>query len=398
MSERLGSQDLRPAGLARLVLSSPEVSSPDVENTSEGLVVRVVDVGERRWLGWLVSVSAGLGTAAILLHLWRPHDALGISQVWSFGIAAALWAGGTLLQWRPRPWVTSATVRGNALHLGRRKIRLGHMLGVKVARGRRGFSVAIGERWRGGQFLEMERERDARRLFEQLGVTWPGTPACTFVMRGDLSRSIQQLVGTIGIVSALSYAVAIGGLGAPDLNSFFGLPALVAGILASILFLGQPFMRNVVRLGEQRPVEGRGDVKNHLQLHQTSGASAGPPAALEVCAAPHVRILDRGNETTRAWLERVDTVAGSRDAYRSDAPTAEELRQIVESDAAPAQARLGALRLLARRHGGAPDDLRDRVASDLGRRVRVVLAPDASVDEAADELEALGPAFRAGPT
>jgi len=371
------------------------MSSAGVARTGEGVIVRVVDVGERRWLGWLVSVSAGLGTAAIMLDLWSPHDALAISKVWSFGIAAALWAGGTLLQWRPRPWVTSATVRGNSLHLGRRKIRFGHMLGVKVARGGRGFSVAIGERRRGGQFLEVERELEARRLCEQLGVTWPGTSACTFAIRGDLSRSIQQLVGTIGIVSALSYAVAIGRLDAPDLNAFFGLPALVAGILASILFLGQSFMRSVVRLGEQRPVEGHDPVKEHLRLHQTSAASVEPPAALEPSAGPHVRFLDQGKETTRAWLERVDTVARSRDAYRSDAPTAEELRQIVESEAAPAQARLGALRLLERRHGGAPDDLRDRVASDLGRRVRIVLAPDASLDDAADELEALGPAFRA---
>ena len=389
MGDRLGRQDSRPAGLARVF------SSPALERTSEGIVVRVVDVGERRWLGWLVGVSAGLATAAIMLDLWSPHDALGISKVWSFGIAAASWAGATLLQWRPRPWVTTATVRGRTLHLGRRKIRFGHMLGVKVARGRRGFSVAIGERWRGGQFLEIERELDARRLFEQLDVTWPGTPACTFAVRGDLSRSIQQLVGTIGIVSALSYAVAIGGLGAPDLNAFFGLPAVLAGILASVLFLGQPFMRNVVRLGEQRPVEGRDAVKDHLRLHQTSAESATAPAGLEDSAGPHVRLLDQGKETTRAWLERIDAVARSGDAYRSDAPTAEELRQIVESDAAPAQARLGALRLLAHRHGGAPDDLRDRMANDLGRRVRIVLAPDANLDDAADELEALGPVFRA---
>ena len=380
---------MRPAGLARALASS------EVENTSERILVRVVDVGERRWLGWLVSVVAGLGTVAIMLHVWSPHDALGASQVWSFGFAAAFWAAGTLLQWRPRPWVTSATVRGNTLHLGRRKIRFGHMLGVKVARGAHGFSVAIGERRRGGQFLEVEREVEARRLFEQLGVTWPGTPVCTFAIRGDLSRSIQELVGSFGVVSALSYAIAIGGLDAAALHAIIGLPALVAGIVASILFLGQPFMRSVVRLGEQRPVEGHNAVKDHLRLHQTSARSAEPSEAIDATTGAHVRLLDQGRETTRDWLERVDTVAGSTDAYRSDAPTAEELRQIVESDAAPAQARLGALRLLARRHGGAPDDLRDRVANDLGPRVRIVLAPDASPDEAAAELEALGPAFRA---
>ena len=389
MSDRLGRRYLRPAGLPR------GVSAPDVERTSEGVIVRVIDVGERRWLGWLVSVSAGLGTTAIVQHLWSPHAALGISKVWAFGIAAALWAGGTLLQWRRRPWVTSATVRGNTLHLGRRrKIPFGLMIGVKVARARRGFSVAIGER-RGGQFLEVERELEARRLVEELGVTWPGTPACTFALRGDLSRSIQQLVGTIGIVSALSYAVAIGALDAPDLNAFFGLPAIVAGLVASILFLAQPFTRSVVRLGEQRPLEGHDALKEHLRLHQAAAANADPPAAPESSAGPHVHVLDQGNETTRAWLERIDTVAESRDAYRSDAPTAEELRQIVETETAPAQARLGALRLLTRRHGGAPDDLHHRLASDLGHRVRVVLAPNASLDEAADELDALGPAFRA---
>ncbi len=372
-------------------------SSPEVDRSSERLIVRVVEVAERRSLGWLVTLVAGLGTVAILLDVWSPHDALGVSKVWSFGLAAALWAGGTLLQWRPRPWVTSATVRGDSLRLGWRRIPLARITGVKVARGRRGFSAAIGER-RGGQFLEIEREVDARRLVEQLGVSWPGTPVCTFRMRGDLLRSTQQLVGTIGIVSALSYAITIGGLDAPDLKALFGLPALIAGILASILFLAQSSMRSVVHLTEQRSLDGHDAVKDHLRLHQSGPLSADSPATPRAAADPHVRLLDQGEETTRAWLERVDTVAASRDAYRSDAPTPEELRQIVESDDAPAQARLGALRLLARRHGAAPDELRERVANDLGSRVRIVLAPDASLDDAADELEALGPAFRAGTT
>lgn len=367
---------------------------------SEGIVVRVVDVAERRSLGWLVAGSAGLGTAAIMLHMWSPQAALGISKVWSFGIAAAVWAGGTLLQWRPRPWVTTATVHDNTLDLGRRTVPLAQVNGVKVARGRRGFSVAIGERRRGGQFLEIERELEAHRLVEQLGLTWPGTKACRFTMRGDLLRTTQQLVSAIGIVSALSYAIAIGALDALDLQALFGFPALLAGIVASVLFLAQPLMRSAVRIGQERPLDGPGGhsaVDDHLQLHRTAAMSADSAAASDAPAAPHVRILDQGQETTRAWLERVDTVGEgeSRVAYRSDAPTAEELRRIAENEATPAQARLGALRLLARRHGGVPEDLRARVTSDLGRRVRIVLEPDANLETAADELEALGPAFRA---
>ena len=215
-------------------------------------------------------------------------------------------------------------------------------------------------------------------------------------MRGELLRTTQQLVSAIGIVSALSYAIAIGGLDALDLKALFGIPALLAGIVASVLFLAQPFMRSAVRIGQERPLDERTSaVEDHLRLHQTAAASADSAAASEAPAGPHVRILDQGKETTRAWLERVDTVGESRDAYRSDAPTAEELRQIAESEAAPAQARLGALRLLARRHGGVPENLRARVTNDLGRRVRIVLEPDANLEEAADELEALGPAFRA---
>ena len=365
---------------------------------SEGIVVRVVDVAERRSLGWLVAGSAGLGTAAIMLHMWSPHAALGISKVWSFGIAAAVWAGGTLLQWRPRPWVTTASIRDNALHLGRRTVPLSQVTGVKVARGRRGFSVAIGERRHGGQFLEIERELEAHRLVEQLGLTWPGTAACRFTMRGDLLRTTQQLVSAIGIVSALSYAIAIGALDALDLHALFGFPALLAGLIASALFLAQPLMRSAVRIGQERPLDGPGGhtaVDDHLQLHRTAAVSADSAAAHEAPAGPHVHILDQGDETTRDWLERVDAVAESSGAYRTDAPTAEELSQVAENDAAPAQARLGALRLLARRHGGVPEDLRARVTDDLGRRVRIVLEPDADLEAAADELEALGPAFRA---
>lgn len=367
---------------------------------SEGIVVRVVDVTERRALGWLVAVSAGLGTAAIMLHMWSPHAALGIARVWSFGIAAAVWAGGTLLQWRPRPWVTTATIHDNTLHLGRRTVPLAQMTGVKVARGRRGFSVAIGERQRGGQFLEIEREPEAHRLVEQLGLTWPGTRACRFTMRGDLLRTTQQLVSAIGIVSALSYAIAIGALDGLDLKVLFGFPPLLAGILASVLFVAQPLMRSVVRIGQERPPDGPGAhsaVDDHLRLHQAAAVSADSAEASEAPTALHARILDQGQETTRSWLERVDTVGEgeSRVAYRSDAPTAEELRQIAENEAAPAKARLGALRLLARRHGGVPEDLRARVTNDLGRRVRIVVEPNANFEAAADELEALGPAFRA---
>ncbi|MDF2696623.1 MAG: hypothetical protein K0S65_5006, partial [Labilithrix sp.] len=152
---------------------------------------------------------------------------------------------------------------------------------------------------------------------------------------------------------------------------------------------------SVVRIGQERSLDGHNVVEDHLRLHQTAAASADSAEALEAPAGPHVRILDQGNETTRAWLERVDTVGSYRDAYRSDAPNAEELRRIAESETAPAQARLGALRLLGHRHGGVPEGLRDRVANDLGRRVRIVIERDASLEQVADELESLGPAFRA---
>ncbi|HVH43475.1 MAG TPA: hypothetical protein VM925_14070 [Labilithrix sp.] len=362
---------------------------------SDGVLVRVVDVGERRALGWAVALSAGLGTAAILLHLWAPHVALGISQFWSFGIASAIWAGGTLLQWRRRPWVTTATVSGDALYLGRRRIPLRHITGVKVARGQRGFSVAVGDRWRGGQFVEVEREAEARRLVEQLGIDWPGTNVCTFAMRSDRLRSAQQLTGVIGVVSALSYAIAIGGLGAPDLKSLFGFPALGAALLASVFFVLQPLLRSSVRIGGHRPLDGRGDVMDHLGLHQVAAVSSAPFGARETAVDPRIRILDRGQESTSAWLERVDSVVGAGAAYRSDALSVEELRQVADSGTAPVQARLGALRLLARRHGGVPKELRERVTGDLGARVRVVIEPNARLEEAADELEALGPAFRA---
>lgn len=378
---RLGGCEGRPRWLLREVVPRACID--------EGVVVRVVAVRERRALGWAVSVVGAAATIAILLGAFRPGEALGVSRFWTFGIACATWALGTLLEWRVPPRVTTAQVARGALHLGRAQIPLRRVRGVKVARGGRGLSVAVATGGGGGVFLEVERELDARRLVEKLGATWPGTEACTVAVRGELQRLVQQLAAAVGIASALSYAVAMGVLDAFDVRGLLGIPALAAATVASLLFVVERPLRSVVRVGDGS-MDGRDLISEHLRLHVASPVAAAPQDAAE----PRARALDQGEETTRAWLERVDGVGADAKAYRSDAPTADELCAIADDDGAPPQARLGALRLLARRFGGVPAALEARVASDLGQRVRVVLEADASVEDVAADLEALGPAFR----
>ena len=149
---------------------------------SRAIRVRVVPTTSWRWLGWLVGLTNGGALIAIASYAWRPLEDFHVSKFWAFGIALAGWSLGTLLQWRPRPYVTNAVATDTELTLGTKTIAASRISGVEVAPARRGHSIAIAMDRGDGLFLEVEREDDARDLAEKL-TPWPGSKECVMSQR-----------------------------------------------------------------------------------------------------------------------------------------------------------------------------------------------------------------------
>lgn len=336
--------------------------------------LRVVEVHERRGSAWVVSLVGGLLTGAVLLRIVRPHDLFELNRYWAFGLANALWCVGLLLSRRRRPYV---------VHDGA-KVLPSRISGAVVARGRHGWSVAVARPSGEGFFLEADRQERASKLLAELGQPWPGRQVTMSISRPSVVRT-QRILSLVGLCCALIYGVGVGSAHAHGLR-IIGLPALIAGIVASALFIVEPLTRRRVVAGKET-IESDGAVAAHLRLHVDA------PATKDVepteSRDPRRDVLDlAGDESVSAWLTRVDALGGGG-AYRGAAPfTIEELEHITTDVEAPPYARLGAARLLAKREDGAA---RVRVG-DLGERVRIVMEP-ASVEAVAEELEALGPVF-----
>jgi hypothetical protein len=351
--------------------------------------VRVVEMRERRGAAWLVGAAGGLTLLLVTSHAIAPHAWLGVSKYWSAGASLVVWCLGLLLARRPAPYV----LHGNDLDELRELLGWAAKPSVAVARGALGYSVAVANGTERVCFLEVEREAEARALLARLGVEWPGTGEVTMLLGPERMRRVRQVLAFWGTISGLLYTVVVAGLDEASYKGLFGVSALLTGMLASVLFVVDPLFRRVLRVGTDT-LEGRSRIAEHFRAHAWHPVDRG---AMAPDVDVRVRLLDRSvetNETTEAWLTRLDALGASGQGYRGDAYGTEELRRIAEDPAAPTGARLGALRLLARRPSGIPEDLRVRVAADLGPRVRVVL-DDAAAGEIAEELEALGPAFRA---
>ena len=360
--------------------------------TDKPVRARVVRADERRSLAWAVALGGGLGVA-YMLAFHSPH---------SFALARhvcatlmLLWLAGPWLLFRQRERVLDGLACPEGLELaGVDFVPRG--TAVSVARAARGYSLAVAAP-RGLVFLEVEHLADARRLVRALGAPWPG--------QGVLERRVPRLdlrfasgsASGVGIASALGYLLT---LDTPGHEKGLLAIALFMAILASLGFVLDPRMRRRVRWsaeadgveGAEGVTFGRSPVEQHTALHVASrlGAVADedePPRA-------RVRVLSRGEETTREWLTRLDAIATRSDgAYREGAPDRDELELLLADESGPADARLAAARVLARRHGEDASRLRARFEPDLAARLDAVLHDDPS--SAAEELDARGPDFAA---
>lgn len=362
------------------------------------VLTRRIDVRERRGWGFAIALVMGLAMVAILTRTIAPHEWFGFSRYWSFGLACAAWCAGLAFTWQPRAAIAKMYVERGLLHLGDEQQHSLQGMTVQVARAASGFSIAIGTDGAAAWFVEVESEADARRLLDQLGVRWPGTGNVTMKVAHPRLVLVRKVLALLGVLAASIYAVGVGGLELVDLKAVAGVPALACGVVASVLFLLEPLLRKNVVIGTGDLSRSAKGIREHARLQRESRIRGDrEPTKAPEAAAPTTVLEQRAGETVRAWMARIDALSGVRQGYRGGALSIDELERIAEDETLTATARLGALRLLALRRGDrtAPPNIKTRVAEDLGaQRVRVMLEATAS-DEAADELEALGPLFRA---
>lgn len=356
------------------------------------IAVRVVPHRERRLLGWIVGLAGGIGTYLTTMEPFEIHGPYLRYEL--IGLSLMAWNGGMLLAMRPAPFTTRAVVSEARVSIGAWSAARDGRADVSVARGARGFAVAAsGDR--GAILLEVETEADARALLGALRVPWPGKGTVELPVARARLRLLERSVAAVAALGGLAYLFFVGILENGNVKPI-GLVGLL-GFLPTLLYFLHPLLLARARIGEHatlpRVAFARSAVDRHIELHalrRIERDEAPPPPE----APPRVRVLVRGDETTEAWLSRIDGLGAGGEGYRGDAATREELYATLEDERTDDLARLGAARVLARRHGEPRPSIEARVPPDLAPRVRAVVAEDPS--EAAADLDALGPTFRAG--
>jgi len=353
--------------------------------------VRVIEAFERRTLAWIFSLLGGGLTAAVLMNVINLEDLFGWDRRWSFGAAGMLWCFGLLVGFRQPGYVAKLediAPRGRAIS-------------VAVARAVRGFSIAakIPDARTGaarGFFFEAESESDARRIVAALGTRWPRTALDVQIpIRRDDYNLVVKAFAALGFVGAMLYGIMVGSLHESDWKGI-GLLNIVAGLIASVMFIIEPITRQVLVVGERTLKSARGDLAEHLRVHAMGAIAIGEKESTgEAVVDSRVEALGRASdEATSAWLKRVDAMnqESGLGGYRDAAFTNEELLRIARDPASPTNVKLGATRLLTRR----TKDVHFRVGDfdlEMKRHVRVVVNIE-DANEAADDLDELGPAFR----
>lgn len=366
-----------------------------------GVPVRVVRVHERRrWLGGIVMA---VGLVGVLLLI---SDSVKVSTAWqvpTLVTALIMWMVGPLLVGRPRPFaaVTQEDTETARVRLGDAEAILAHGPDVSVAKGERGYSIAVTNDRNEPIFVEVDTEKDARAFLSSIGVDrWPGNGSIEIAARNETRRLFQRV---ISIVTLLCLFVSLYSVAA--WSRVFGVSAFVGAIAAMALHIFDGYSQRRFILGDNAKVDrlgpptGQGKVEEHIRAHLQHRVGAREHASAD--AVLHAELLDGANdEDTRAWLTRIDALRVEKEqgGYRGGAaPTADDLRAILDDVATSPKAKLAAARLLKTKYQENPEDLRTRVAAvdqALDPSIRVVLTEE-SPDAAVEELDAIGPAFRA---
>jgi len=273
--------------------------------------------------------------------------------------------------------------------------------GIAVARGARGRSVAITHGPQGRvTFLEVEHEDEAEEIMRALGQERAPSATLPLQKHGRLLAIWQAMLTWACVVCGPLYWLAATGdhasFGASDGKAVFGITGVCAAIASALLLAIRQVMRG------QAVAIRRGAYDAHVALHQDAPVPSAEEKAKdaekeEQASAPktHARTLARGDEPVRVWLARLDALPhDGGHAYRGDAMKRDMLWETLSDDDAPLETRMGAARLLARRHGEEQKAL-VRVAEDPDVRVRIQAALEEEEEVAEERIERLGPLFRA---
>ncbi len=362
------------------------------------LTARLVDArtSNRAALGTTALATFSL-LAIVVDDLGFPRRIPLSSDATGFSVVAALMALVVVGPWlRParRPGLVRVRVEGSAVRIADRVLRAADVRAVSVARAARGASVAIATSATPRLvFLELASLEEAEIVARALGAS-----AEPRELEGDLaSRAGVRLQGVVSVLLAVTGLLWM-------LGAFGALPSVYKLVGVAAVTLAPASL--VVLLARLAPAKGRAlsalalsgrheatPFDRHVALHARA-ADAGPAPLGRESAGPRAVLLRRG-EATRAWLRRLDALPVDRSAYRGDAMSREALLETLADDAAAVEARAGAARILARRLGEPPPEL-VRVVVDPDVRVRVEAAVfEDDPEEAATELDRLGPVFRA---
>lgn len=357
------------------------------------MVVRVVPHAERRALAYAAAALAmivlplALFDDLVLLPMRAPHGG-DLHLAWMRPVVEfALWSAafGPLSVFARR-LTRRVVVTDGAVHGLPRALRREDVRALSVAAGAKGYSVGVvhGD---GVRFLEVERVEDARTLRAALSavdgaVAHAGATlergARRLVRRARLAWLAQLALGIATAVATLDWHRAV----AQADNGSSGIVAVSLALMSVAFFVGR------VRRGDPLTIEGGESILHHADLHRDH-ALAQDALAVE----PERAGLARGGASIAAWFRALDaTSAQAEHAYRGHAMTHEALARALE-EAPSLEIKMAAARVLARRHGQTPEAL-VRIVTDPDERVRVA-ASLREPEEAADELERLGPMFRA---
>lgn len=353
------------------------------------VIARVVkEKGDAR-LALATTTACALGLAGVvvddllLTHLLQPPHVTAYAFV---ALLIGLSGVGPWLARRHSGSTMNVRCEPGVVRAGRLAIHAADVTALHIATGARGRSVAIA---RGTKivFLEVERASDALRIAEALEL--PRTPFGELRLR-PASRALaaaQALLTVLAVAfGPLYFAAAVYGydpIAGMSGKGIFG----VGGVAASWFALALLVVRRFVPAQALAMRSGAWDA--HVALHQRHAAEA----ATDGAEPSRVANLARGDEPIGAWLGRIDAIPSESHAYRGAAMNKEMLWATLGDDGAAVDARMGAARVLRRRHGEHAAAL-VRVVDDRDVRVRV----DAALEEqgeAEERLERLGPLFRA---
>ena len=312
--------------------------------------------------------------------------------VYAFVAAIIALAGiGPWLAWTRRGDLAEVSVSPGRVVAGDVVLTTDDVKGIAVARGARGRSVAITHGPRGRvTFLEVEHEEEVEEILRALGQKRAASATLPLPKHGRVLAIWQAMLTWACVVCAPLYWLSATGGFSSHGKATFGITGVCAAI-AGALFLA---LRQTLR-GQAVAIR-RGAYDAHVALHEDAPVrTEADKAKDEQAFAPKTTsALARGDEPVRAWLARLDALPNEGHAYRGDAMKKDMLWDTLSDDGAPLETRMGAARLLARRHGEEKKTL-VRVAEDPDIRVRIEAALEEEEEVAEERIEKLGPLFRA---